>query len=367
MKPSNICILAHYLPQFHPTPENSEWWGPGFTEWTNVGRARPLFKGHQQPRVPAHLGYYDLRIPEVRELQAGLAREAGVDGFCYWHYWFGRGRRMLEMPFDEVLRTKRPDFPFCLGWANHTWYSKSWTPDNWYSKKILIEQTYPGRDDIDAHFLAMLPAFRDDRYFRVGKKPLFLIYDPASIPDLADFISRWNELAALHGLGGMFFVAQADGAASIDAFLRSGFNAVNLSLHHRAFGGRATSLIARIRRYSNALLTKMPNIVNYGDAIEQFYDPIMRREDVFPSLIPNFDHTPRSGLLGRAYYGSTPQKFGEHVDQMLRNVVHKNADAQILFLKSWNEWGEGNYMEPDLQWGKGYIEELARVKGRYGR
>jgi hypothetical protein len=358
----NIRILAHYLPQFHPTPENDEWWGPGFTEWTNVGRARPLFRGHQQPKVPAHLGYYDLRVPEVRELQAKLAQEAGVDGFCYWHYWFGHGRRMLEMPFNEVLRTGRPDFPFCLGWANHTWYDKSWTPEKWYSKKVLIEQTYPGPEDITDHFNAILPAFRDKRYFRVEARPLFLVYDPFSVPDIAGFIKRWNDLADKHGIGGIFFVALTNEAEKLDMLKVMGFDAMTLSLHHRPFGGRATSIAARLERYAKTFLTRMPNIVDYAEAINQFYDPCMRREDVFPSLIPNFDHTPRSGILGRAYYNSTPRKFGEHVEKILDNVVHKQPERQIAFLKSWNEWGEGNYLEPDLKWGKAYIEELARVK-----
>lgn len=357
-------ILAHYLPQFHPTPENDRWWGKGFTEWTNVGKAKPLFKGHDQPKVPADLGYYDLRLPEVREQQAELAREAGVDGFCYWHYWFGNGKQLLQMPFEEVLKSGKPDFPFCLGWANHSWYNKSWSETKWYSKELLIEQTYDGLADIDAHFYSVLPAFKDKRYFRVKDKPLFLIYDAPGIPDVDQFISRWNELAVENNLAGVFFVAQADDVAGVNRLEQYKFDAINLSLHNLPFGGQQTSFLARIKRYSKTLLTGMPNIRDYGSAIKSLYDPVMNKENVFPSLIPNFDHTPRSGKFGKVYLNSSPEKFGEHVRMILQNVKHKDPDYQVVFLKSWNEWGEGNYLEPDITWGKGYIESLAHEKAR---
>lgn len=358
-------IIAYYLPQFYPTPENDKWWGKGFTEWTNVGKAKPLFKGHDQPKVPADLGYYDLRVPEVREQQAELAIEAGVEAFCYWHYWFGNGKRLLEMPINEVLRTGKPDFPFCFGWANHSWYNKTWTQTKWYSKELLIEQTYPGIEDIDSHFYALLPAFRDKRYFRVKDKPLFLIYDSLQIPEVDFFISRWNELSILNNLPGIFFVAQTANISEVSVLESYKYDAINLCLNSVPFGGKQTSFIARAKRYTKALLTKMPNAVDYSDAIKSFYNPIMKKENVFPTLIPNFDHTPRSGVLGRVYYNSTPEKFGEHVNTILQNITHKDPDYRIVFLKSWNEWGEGNYMEPDIKWGKAYIDELARIKAKY--
>ena len=151
-------VIALYLPQFHPIPENDAWWGKGFTEWTNVAKAKPLFKGHYQPHIPADLGFYDLRLPEVREAQAELAREAGIEGFCYWHYWFGNGRRLLERPFNEVLESGKPDFPFCLAWANHSWSSNSWKKGFALQKNtLLLEQTYPGEQDYIDHFHAVLP------------------------------------------------------------------------------------------------------------------------------------------------------------------------------------------------------------------
>ena len=195
-------LIAFYLPQFHPIPENDKWWGTGFTEWTNVAKARPLFPGHYQPRMPADLGFYNLRLPEVRAAQAKLAREAGIEGFCYWHYWFG-GKRLLERPFNEVLISGQPDLPFCLGWANQTW-SGIW---HGVPSRILMEQTYPGPIDHERHFHAVLPAFHNPRYIRVRNMPVFLIYQPNELPSLPAFIEQWQNLALRNGLQGIHFVA----------------------------------------------------------------------------------------------------------------------------------------------------------------
>ncbi|MHB8498177.1 MAG: glycoside hydrolase family 99-like domain-containing protein, partial [Acidimicrobiales bacterium] len=192
-------VLAHYLPQFHPIPENDAWWGPGFTEWTNVVKARPLFRGHVQPHAPSVLGYYDLRLPEVREAQAELARLHGVTGFCYWHYWFA-GRQLLERPFSEVLATGSPDFPFCLAWANQSW-SGVWhgAPD-----RILIEQTYPGPDDDVRHFDLLRRAFEDPRYVTLSGQPVLFVYKPADLPEPARFVERWQKMAHDAGFGGLY-------------------------------------------------------------------------------------------------------------------------------------------------------------------
>lgn len=168
-------IIAFYLPQYHPIPENDAWWGKGFTEWTNVGKAKPLYRGHYQPRVPADLGYYDLRVPETRQAQADMARSYGVEGFMYWHYWFGGGKRLLERPFNEVLASGEPDFPFALAWANETWKGFAHGLAN---RNTLIEQRYLGEQDYIDHFHAVLPAFRDRRYITVDGKPLFMVYKP---------------------------------------------------------------------------------------------------------------------------------------------------------------------------------------------
>lgn len=208
MKPR---LIALYLPQYHPTPENDEWWGPGFTEWTNVVRAKPLFRGHEQPRIPADLGFYDLRLPEVREQQAELARQAGIEGFCYYHYWFGHGRQLLERPFNEVVASGKPDYPFCLCWANHTWSNKTWKRESAFRENsVLMEQTYPGKADDVEHFNALLPAFRDKRYMTIDGRLIFVIYNPYDFRNVTEFMATWRELALQHGLPGFFFVGMTD-------------------------------------------------------------------------------------------------------------------------------------------------------------
>ena len=194
-----VRTIAFYLPQFHPVPENDAWWGKGFTEWTNVARATPLFEGHYQPHVPADLGFYDLRLPEAREAQAALARQYGIEGFCYYHYWFGNGRRILERPFDEVLASGKPDLPFCLCWANQSWSGV------WYGapNRILLEQTYPGDDDARAHFALLLKALNDPRYIRVDGKPLLLIFDVARLPAPSHLTRLWRQCAEEAGLPGL--------------------------------------------------------------------------------------------------------------------------------------------------------------------
>ena len=203
-------VIALYLPQFHPIPENNRWWGPGFTEWTNVAKAKPLFKGHVQPKIPADLGFYDLRLPEVRQQQADLAHEAGIEGFCYYHYWFG-GKQLLERPFNEVLASGKPDFPFCLCWANHSWSNKTWNrKSNMQSNSMLIEQTYPGYDDDYNHFMNVLPAFRDKRYITIDGKPVFFLYNPWEHTRVKEWIVTWRKLAQENGLPGLHFVSMCD-------------------------------------------------------------------------------------------------------------------------------------------------------------
>ena len=217
--------IAIYLPQFHPIPENDEWWGKGFTEWTNVVKAKPLFKGHEQPKFPGELGFYDLRVAEVREQQAELARKHGIEGFMYWHYWFA-GKRILERPFQEVLESGKPDFPFCLGWANETWKG------TWHGlseNKALIEQTYPGIEDHQKHFYAVLSAFQDKRYITVEGKPIFLIYRPFEIPEVGLLIQLWRELAVKNELKGIYFIGIAQGVRSHKNLIDDGFDGLALS------------------------------------------------------------------------------------------------------------------------------------------
>ncbi|MDR3137729.1 MAG: glycoside hydrolase family 99-like domain-containing protein [Tannerellaceae bacterium] len=373
-------IIAYYLPQFHAIPENDKWWGEGFTEWTNVKKAKPLFKGHYQPRIPDDsLGYYDLLDPAVREKQAEMAREAGIEGFCYWHYWFGNGKRLLEKPFQQVLESGKPDFPFCLGWANHSWTNKTWKgKDSLVQKGTLMEQTYSEEDYVN-HFHAVLPAFKDKRYIQVNGKPLFVIFDPLGIPDPPYFIAKWNELARQNGFEGVHFAGNSehiqvqgkgfkrfcfpDQATIFSTVLEQKFNAVISVGTTRAemkSKGYIRVLLDKIFLKMHLLpLRKYRH--NYRNIIKYYHVKEEARTNVYPTIIPNWDRTPRIGTGAYRegiWHGSTPELFGQHVCNALDLVQHKPDEDRIIFLKSWNEWGEGNYIEPDTLFGKQYLETL---------
>ena len=375
-------VIAFYLPQFHPIPENDKWWGKGFTEWTNVGKAKPLFKGHYQPRVPADLGYCDLRMPEVREAQAKMARDAGIEGFCYWHYWFGNGKKLLERPFQEVLSSGKPDFPFCLGWANHSWTNKSWEAGTKRIKEsTLVEMVY-NKEEYVKHFYEVLPAFKDMRYIQVEGKPLFLVFRPLEIPNPHEFIDIWQTLAQENGLKGIYFVGiaynmlpqeqtleniilkniQDNSALHYQAVLDAGFDAVNSRGYNRADYYSRTLIDVLWRGIFLRLFKRAPvsrcdqRVIN-----EYLYVKEDRWENVFPTLMSNWDRTPRSGSKARVYTGSTPEVFREQLRKVLDLLSKKNSEHKIAFLMSWNEWAEGNYVEPDLKYGHGYLDVLREM------
>lgn len=353
---SKARLIAFYLPQFHPIPENDEWWGKGFTEWVNVGKAKPLFKGHYQPRVPADLGYYDLRVPETRKAQADMAREHGIEGFCYWHYWFGNGKRLIERPFNEVLASGEPDFPFCLAWANESWKGFAHGLKN---RNILLEQLYPGVEDYTAHFNEILPAFKDKRYLMVEGKPLFVIYKPLADPEVKVFIETWRRLAAENGLNGIYFVGHKnDSTISNGDIMASGVDALNIVRMNDFFLHR--SLVQKATAYFNKIFRSMPLIYSYKEMSKYFINKEDRKRNIYPSIIPGWDHTPRSGHEGLVIHDSTPASFEKHVNKAINIIKDKEPEHRIIFIKSWNEWAEGNYMEPDRRWGMKYLETLKK-------
>lgn len=350
--------IAFYLPQFYPTPENDEWWEPGFTEWTNVARAVPLFPGHYQPRIPRDLGFYDLRVPETREKQAELAREAGIEGFCYWHYWFGGGKRLLHEVFDDVVSRGEPDFPFCLCWANHSWYSKTWDPD--LPDKLLVEQTYPGEEDIVAHFNTMLPAFQDKRYMKVNGKLLFGVFDPSKI-DIKHMHEVWDALAREHGLEGFHFFALCIGSPSLQ-WSDPGNHYDSLVLDPLLDSVDAWQCTNSERQLHDSLIASgIPYTVRYDDYVSRTRDIFSQHLEVLPCINPDFDHSPRSGVAARILVDSTPEKWAQLCDIASEHVADRPEQERLVFIKAWNEWGEGNYMEPDRHWGKQYIKASGRV------
>jgi lipopolysaccharide biosynthesis protein len=339
-------VIALYLPQFHPIPENDDWWGAGFTEWTNVARARPLFPGHDQPKLPGALGFYDLRLPETRAAQAELAGAHGIEAFCYWHYWFA-GRRLLERPFEEVLHSGEPDFPFCLGWANQHW-STIWTGGN----RVLVAQTYPGPDDHRRHFETLLHAFNDPRYVRVDDRPLFFVYRPADLPDARAFADLWRRLAEDAGLPGLYLVGETKGAWQAAG---SGFDAeLQIPLYgaaRRRLNGPVGARLERLRR--------RPRRVAY-DTIATA-EPATEPGPRLPVVLSNWDNTPRFGRRGFVLTGATPEAFGRKLGAAVDAVRGLPVDQRIVFIKSWNEWAEGNYLEPDRRHGTALLDEVAAV------
>lgn len=349
-------LISFYLPQFYPTPENDEWWGKGFTEWTNVGRAKPLFKGHNQPKVPADLGYYDLRIQEVREQQAILAKEAGIEGFCYWHYWFA-GRRLLDTVFKEVVESGKPDYPFCLCWANHSWFAKTWDPQ--IPDKLLIEQTYPGEQDYADHFYAMLPAFKDQRYMRVNGKLIFGIFAPLDIPNVKIFIDLWNKLAKDNGINEFYFFGFTNNYTDKEKIIEIGFDSVVVDnvRCHVDYKSVFENFITRFKRK----FFKIPQLITYDEYMNYMMDKYTLANNVHPCIYPNFDHSPRSAHRGIILTNSTPNKWYDLCVNIFKLLKNRKEEENLVFIKAWNEWGEGNYMEPDIKFGKQYIEKTMKA------
>lgn len=377
-------VIAYYLPQFHPIPENDKYWGKGFTEWTNVAKAKPLFKGHYQPRIPADLGFYDLRLPEVREQQAQMAREAGIEGFCYWHYWFGNGKRLLQRPFNEVLQSGKPDFPFCLAWANHSWKTSTW--ENGGKDRMIVEQRYLGEEDYTLHFQEVLPAFRDKRYITIEGKPLFAIFDPYNFRDVSNFIKAWQRLAKENGLKGIYFIAMSNSTSTLQRnadgtlkrvapnlqsservyndLLNLGFDGIN------SFGKSRAEMLymgkyARIaKKLLHQYLPFLPtHCINYEKITQHFFAPEDSWQNVYPSIFPQWDRTPRAGNSEGVYVNATPTTFKKHVEDALNVIENKDMEHRILFLRAWNEWGEGNYVEPDLKYGHGFLDAIKEAIG----
>lgn len=357
----SLKTLAYYLPQYHPTPENDEWWGKGFTEWTNVTKAKPLYKGHRQPKFPADFGYYDLRVAEIREAQAAMAKEYGLSGFCYYHYWFGNGKQMLNRPIDEVIASGKPDFPFCFCWANQSWTGHWFGAD----KKMLIKQEYPGDEDIEAHFQYLLKAFNDKRYIRIDDKPVFKILDIGSLPDPSAYAKKLKSLAVDNGLKGLYLVAGNFFPTGWNP-LDNNFDAVTDNTFLRTF---ASAMKKKVKftdrfffnRYISFFLEKGPSIKRWNTiSMKEFtanYEIPMVSYPSFPIVLPNWDATPRSLSKAKVIRDCKPEYFARQLE-IAKEYLDKSKTSPVIFIKSWNEWAEGNFLEPDTEYGHQYLEVL---------
>lgn len=354
-------FIAFYLPQYYPIPENDKWYGKGFTEWTNVAKAKPLFKGHYQPHIPADLGFYDMRLPETIISQVRLANEYGVDGFCYWHYWFGNGRKLLAEPFERLLQNKDINIGFCLSWANGSWIANKWSDTA--GKQTVMEQLYPGESDTIEHFYDVLPAFKDKRYITVNGSPVFAIHEPLKVPDVDQMIVKWNELARKEGFEKIYFVAKDRYCTDKQQLLKLGFDSIydlNLLRIHQD-----QSVYQKARMKIQRRVFHLPTVYKYKDAAEAMLVEGDKENDVMPVIAPNWDHSPRSGSREVMFSECDPKIFQKLVERAIEYSRNKPEENRIIFIQSWNEWGEGNHLEPDLKYGLGYLEAIKRAREKY--
>lgn len=345
----NIQLIAFYLPQYYEIDFNNQYWGKGYTEWTATANAKPLFKGHYQPHVPADLGFYNLLMPDVQIAQAKMAREYGIDGFCYWHYWFGHGKTIMEKPLHNMLANKDIDIPFCLAWANHSWCNPR-------TKQIILEQSYLGLQDHIDHFYSLLSAFRDDRYMKYKGRLVFSFFAPPFIPGLNEFIDLWNELAKKEGLNGFYFIGQGHSPQRIVDYKAYKLDATNV-IRLNDYAMFETKWDCIYRRISRKLG------VRYSAASKFFVNPIDISEDIIPTIIAGWDHSPRTGWQGLILTDYTPEVFSKHLQDVFEIISKKQN--KLCFIKSWNEWGEGNHLEPDLRYGLDFLSVLKKMKTRY--
>lgn len=340
MSTSSTYLIAIYLPQFHPIPENNAWWGKGFTEWTNVAKARPKFAGHYQPHIPADLGFYDLRLPEARKAQADLAREYGIHGFCYYHYWFN-GKRLLGYPLDEVLRSDEPDFPFCLCWANENW-TRIWDGEN---DAVLAEQHY-SEDDDRAHIEWLLGVFRDKRYIRVAGKPLIIIYRASKLPFPRRTAEIWREAARKSGMGEIFLCWFEHSHVGQSDPREMGFDA---AVEFQPDWGNLGEPAAEIPETGH-------RIYDYRDFSKRQINKPQASYLRFPCVTPSWDNSPRRSTGALTLANAEPCTYGSWLSSALSKVKDWPSEERIVFINAWNEWAEGNHLEPDLRFGRAYLE-----------
>ncbi|MEY8381164.1 glycoside hydrolase family 99-like domain-containing protein [Ileibacterium valens] len=368
-----IKTIAFYLPQFYTFPENDEWWGEGFTEWTNVRKAKPLFKGHQMPEIPAENNYYDLSKPEVMEWQSRLAKEYGVDGFCYYHYWFKDGKQLLEKPVENMLRNKKVDIPFCLCWANEAW-ARTWDGNE---NSILMPQEYDeDYQSLKKHFDYLLPFFKDSRYIKENNKPLFIIYKPYLINDISKLMNCWNELAINEGFAGIFWGLQHTDNFNHEDLIKRFDMAIEFEPSYTAnHEMRLKNEIKRIglnnkkinSEIKNILykivykLTPLPLIRNYDETWEFINNRVPKFKSMVPGAFVSWDNTPRKNGKGIVYHRATPLKFRSYMVERYNRAINIYG-SKYLFINAWNEWAEGAHLEPDQRNGYGYLEALKEAQ-----
>ena len=342
-------ILALHLPQYHQIPENDEWCGKGFTDWVNVRKALPLFRGHHQPIVPLGENYYDMTKPETLQHQAELAEEYGVYGFIYYHYWFN-GKLLLQKPCEVLLEHTEIKNHYCFCWANETW-ARTW---DGHDTDILIKQEYGGEEDWKNHINYLLPFFMDERYIKVGNKPMMFFYSCCRIDQFNEMIHYWNNVLLENGFDGLHVVE----------FINS-FNKGDKNTHSDVvveFEPLCTS------KYYISPIKKVKRYINKKFSLIDFlsYDYIWKKliskdhdygKPIYRSCFVDFDNSARKGKKALIMKGSSPDKFAKYLQQLIDDT-HRNYDDDFLMINAWNEWAEGAILEPTEKWGYGYLKAI---------
>jgi lipopolysaccharide biosynthesis protein len=345
---TDIRAIAFYLPQFHPIPENDQWWGKGFTEWHNIAKAIPQFEGHYQPRLPDALGYYDLRVIDVSKAQIELAKNFGIHGFCYYYYWFNE-KKLLEMPIYRLLAHPELNFPFCICWANENW-TRAWDGSE---NKMLIEQKYSPEDDI--RFIEeMFVFFKDSRYIRINDRPLLIIYRPLLFPDIKSTIGMWREHCRKSGVGEIYVVSVHSldmtnpEEIGLDAAVEFPPNRMRTDLSEKTYRMYNPNFRGKIHEYDFLI-----------ERSKSFKRPDYKK---FRGICPSWDNEARRPGAGSVFQGSTPEKYGAWLKEICNYTTNNfSTDEKIIFINAWNEWAEGTYLEPDRKYGYSYLQTTADV------
>jgi SAM-dependent methyltransferase len=342
-----VRLLAFYLPQFHPTPENDQWWGKGFTEWTNVTKAEPLFDGHYQPHLPADLGFYDLRVRETRHEQIALAKQYGIDGFCYYYYWFS-GTRVLHQPLDDMLQDPASDMPFCLCWANENW-TRRWDGAD---REILIAQKHLPDDDL-AFIRSVIPFFNDPRYIRVNGAPFLIVYQPQRIPNPPKAARLWREYCEKVGIGPIHLCAALTN--DNDEYSQFGFDSGIQFPPHNCSDKVVNKTIDFYTPFHG-------RAVEYSEFAQHFLDRTYRQPNIFRTVTPSWDQTPRVGSRAFLALNGTPANYEYWLAETLRKAVREfPGEERFVFVNAWNEWAEGCHLEPDRRFQRQFLEATLRA------
>lgn len=352
-------LIAFYLPQFHEIPENNDAWGKGFTEWVNVKKSRPLFWGHNQPRIPLHKNYYNLLDKGVMKWQTGLAKHAGIYGFCFYHYWFN-GRLVLEKPIHNLLNDKNIDMPFCFAWANESW-TKTWHGAGG-EKEILIPQTYDGREEWRRHYDYFRPYFLDDRYIKEGDRPVLMVYRLRNIPRFNAMIKCWNEWAMEDGFGGIFLITMN---VCQEHLAKSVWVNGTVDFEPNMTKSKTLARQPLMKPKEHAMLWNRFAIrtIDY-DVINRNMLNTVHDKNHFRTVFIGYDDSPRRGSGGIVTRKASPLKFGKYLQKAME--LSRQEGNEMLFLNAWNEWGEGNYLEPDEKYGYEYLRMVRKCVSAYG-